>query len=160
MYDITNTALIGNCPAAATREHSGTSGIINDSASGSGQASSIYFANQSTTTGPVHGLFDRQYDAANHRYGYSLATETTAGALLFATAQLTTALSDPTTGNRWCAATVNPAFPFATTFLGDYSNIAAMPSGGIVAYWTDLRETACFAGRCGQGQDAFFAAAP
>src|SRR3989441_8461153 len=106
------------------------------------------------------GLFDRQYDAANHRYGYSLATETTAGALLFATAQLTTALSDPTTGNRWFAATLNPAFPFATTFLGDYSNIAAMPSGGIVAYWTDLRETACFAGRCGQGQDAFFAAAP
>src|SRR3989475_4188716 len=104
------------------------------------------------------GLFDRQYDAANHRYGYSLATETTAGALLFATAQLTTALSDPTTGNRWFAATLNPAFPFATTFLGDYSNIAAMPSGGIVAYCTDLRETACFAGRCGQGQDAFFAA--
>src|SRR2546421_6408183 len=84
----------------------------------------------------------------------------TLGTLLFATAQLTTALSDPTTGNRWFAATVNPAFPFATTFLGDYSNIAAVPSGGIVAYWTDLRETACFAGRCGQGQDAFFAAAP
>ena len=55
MYDITNTALIGNCPAAATREHSGTSGIINDSASGSGQASSIYFASQSTTTGPRAG---------------------------------------------------------------------------------------------------------
>ena len=106
------------------------------------------------------GLFDRRYDAANHRYGYSLATETPAGALTFATTQLTTALSDPTTGNRWFAATVNPAFPFATTFLGDYSNIAAVPSGGIVAYWTDLRETACFAGRCRQGQEAFFAAAP
>jgi hypothetical protein len=100
------------------------------------------------------GLFDRQYDAANHQYGYSLSTETTAGTLVFATTQLTTALSDPTTGNRWFAATVNPAFPFATTFLGDYSNIAALPSGGIVAYWTNLRETACFAGRCGQGQDA------
>ena len=106
------------------------------------------------------GLFDRRYDAANHRYGYSLATETPAGALTFATTQLTTALSDPTTGNRWFAAMVNPAFPFATRFLGDYSNIAAVPSGGIVAYWTDLRETACFAGRCRQGQDAFFAAAP
>jgi len=106
------------------------------------------------------GVFDRQYDAANNRYGYSLATETTPGALTFATTQLTTALSDPTTGNRWFAATVNATFPFATTFLGDYSNIAARPSGGIVAYWTDLRETACFAGRCRQGQDAFFAAAP
>ena len=106
------------------------------------------------------GLFDRRYDAANHRYGYSLATETPAGALTFATTQLTTALSDPTTGNRWFAAMVNPAFPFATRFLGDYSNIAAVPSGGIVAYWTDLRETACFAGRCRQGQEAFFAAAP
>ena len=106
------------------------------------------------------GLFDRQYDAANNRYGYSLATETTPGALTFATTQLTTALSDPTTGNRWFAATANATFPFATTFLGDYSTIAARPSGGIVAYWTDLRETACFAGRCRQGQDAFFAAAP
>jgi len=28
-------------------------------------------------------------------------------------------LSDPTTGNRWFAASVNPAFPFATTFLGE-----------------------------------------
>jgi hypothetical protein len=106
------------------------------------------------------GLFDRQYDAANHRYGYSLATETTGGTLAFATVQLTTALSDPTTDNLWFAATVDPAFPFATTFLGDYSNIAAVPSGGIVAYWTDLRETACFGGQCRHGQDAFFAAAP
>jgi hypothetical protein len=106
------------------------------------------------------GLFDRRYDAANNRYGYSLSTETGPGSLTFATTQLTTALSDPTKGNRWFAATVNAAFPFATTFLGDYSNIAAVPSGGIVAYWTDLRETACFAGRCGQGQDAFFATAP
>jgi len=52
MYDITNIALIGNSPTAATREHSGTSGIIIDNASGSGQASSIYFANQSTATDP------------------------------------------------------------------------------------------------------------
>jgi hypothetical protein len=72
--------------------------------------------------------------------------------------QITTALSDPTTGDRRFATTVNPAFPFATTFLGDYSNIAALPSG--VAYWTDMRETACFAGRCGHSEDGFFAAAP
>jgi len=48
----------------------------------------------------------------------------------------------------------------ATTFLGDYSNIATLPSGGVVAYWTDLRKEACFLGVCGHGQDAFFAAAP
>jgi hypothetical protein len=106
------------------------------------------------------GLFDRQYDALNHMYGYSLATETGVGTIGFVTSQLTTALSDPTTGNRWFAATLNPSFPFATTFIGDYSNIAAVPSGGIVAYWTDLRNQACFAGICRSGQDAFFAAAP
>ena len=106
------------------------------------------------------GFFDRQYDVLNRRYGYSLATETAHAALAFTTSQLSTALSDPTTGNRWFAATVNAAFPFATAFLGDYSNIAATPSGGVVAYWTDLRKQVCFGGRCGSGQDAFFAAAP
>jgi hypothetical protein len=106
------------------------------------------------------GLFDRRYDAANHLYGYSLATEMAHGSLAFNLSQLTTALSDPTAGDRWFAATVNPSFPFATAFLGDYSNIAALPSGGVVAYWTDMRLTACFAGRCGHSEDAFFAAAP
>ena len=52
---------------------------------------------------------------------------------------------------------VNPAFPHATQFLGDYSNIAADPRGGVVAYWTDLRNTVTFAGRTGFGEDAFFA---
>jgi hypothetical protein len=106
------------------------------------------------------GLFDRQYDALNHQYGYSLATETGAGTLTFTTTQLTTELSEPTKDNRWFAATLNPAFPFATAFIGDFSNIAAKPSGGIVAYWTDLRLQACFGVRCGHGQDAFFATAP
>lgn len=106
------------------------------------------------------GLFDRQYDASNQMYGYSLATETGAGTLAFTTTQLTTVLSEPSKNNRWFAASPNPAFPFATTFIGDYSNIAAKPSGGIVAYWTDLRLQACFGTRCGHGQDAFFASAP
>jgi hypothetical protein len=106
------------------------------------------------------GTFDRQYDAANHRYDYSLATETGSGNLAFTTSKLSTVSSDPTRGDRWFAATVNPSFPFATSFIGDYSNIAALPSGGVVAYWTDLRETACFLGRCGHGEDGFFAAAP
>jgi hypothetical protein len=106
------------------------------------------------------GLFDRQYDSLNQLYGYSLATETGPGTLTFTTTELTTVRSDPTKNNRWFATTVNPAFPFATTFLGDYSSIAAKRSGGIVAYWTDLRLQACFGTRCGHGQDAFFAAAP
>ena len=106
------------------------------------------------------GTFDRQYDAANHKYDYSLATESGSGTLSFSTSKVSTVASDPTTGNRWFAATLNPAFPFGTSFLGDYSNIAATSSGGVVAYWTDLREQACFGGRCGSGEDAFFAAVP
>ena len=42
-------------------------------------------------------------------------------------AGLTATQSDPTTGDRWFAATLNATFPFATSFLGDYSNIAIMP---------------------------------
>jgi hypothetical protein len=108
------------------------------------------------------GTFDRQYDAANHLYGYSVATESAPGSLVFATAQVTTALSDPTRDNRWFAVTLDPAFPRATAFLGDYSNIAVVPgtAGGVVAYWTDLRVQACFAGLCAHGQDAFFGRTP
>jgi hypothetical protein len=104
------------------------------------------------------GTFDRSYDPANHMYGYTLATETAPGT--FGYSQVTTQLSQPTMDDRWFAATVNPAFPYATQFLGDYSNIAATPSGGVVAYWTDMRNQACFAGRCGHGEDAYFASMP
>jgi len=55
---------------------------------------------------------------------------------------------------------VNPAFPNATAFLGDYSNIAATADGGVVAYWTDMREDDCFAGACRHGEDAYFARVP
>jgi len=103
------------------------------------------------------GTFDRSYDAANHRYGYTLDTETAAGALSFSAKQVTTTLSDPTKNDRWFADTVNAAYPNATTFLGDYSNIAVSPAGGVVAYWTDLRNDATFAGRTGHGEDAYFA---
>jgi hypothetical protein len=103
------------------------------------------------------GTFDRSVDAANHKYAYSLATETAPGALTFTTTQVTTVLSDPTTGDRWFAASPNTAFPFATTFLGDYSNIAATPGGGVVAYWTDLRNDVTFGSRTGKGEDAYFA---
>jgi len=103
------------------------------------------------------GTFDRSVDPANHLYGYSLATERASGALTFTTAVISTATSDPTTGDRWFARTVNTAFPFATAFLGDYGNIAAAADGGVVAYWTDMRNDATFAGRTGHGEDAFFA---
>jgi len=106
------------------------------------------------------GLFDRSGDAANHTYSYSLATETAKGALTFGTAALSTVRSDPTKNNRWFAATLDTGFPFATSFLGDYSNIAATASGGIVAFWTDLRNDACFGSRCGHGEDGYFASAP
>ena len=106
------------------------------------------------------GFFDRSYDSANHQYGYTLATETSPG--VFSTSQVTTALSDPTTNDRWFARTVNTAFPNATSFLGDYSNIAAVPgtSNGIVAYWTDMRQENCWPNGPGctkHGEDAFFA---
>ncbi|MFL5757057.1 MAG: sialidase family protein, partial [Chloroflexota bacterium] len=62
------------------------------------------------------GFFDRHYDSANHRYGYTLATESSAGSLTFSYRQLTTGLSGPTRDNRWFAATVKSTFPNATTF--------------------------------------------
>jgi hypothetical protein len=103
------------------------------------------------------GYFDRSYDAANHRYGYTLATEQSPGSLTFTTAQLTDALSDPTSGDRWFSGTtVNASFPHPTSFLGDYSGIAAVPGGGVVALWTDLRNSVCFTTRCGHGEAAYF----
>jgi hypothetical protein len=103
------------------------------------------------------GTFDRSGDPANHLYDYSLLTQT--GPASFSPPSVvSTVQSDPTMGDRWFAATLNQAFPFATTFLGDYSNIAVVPgTTHVVAYWTDMREQACFAGRCGHGEDAYFA---
>jgi len=104
------------------------------------------------------GYFDRSYDPANHEYGYTRATETAPGSLIFSSQQVTTELSDPTTGDRWFAVSVDPDFPFATRFVGDYSGIATTPDS-VVAYWTDMRETACL-GRCGAGENTYFAALP
>ena len=97
------------------------------------------------------GTFDRSGDAANHKYDYSVLTGPG-----FARTVVTTVQSDPTTNDRWFARNVNTAFPFATAFLGDYSNIAATADGGVVAYWTDMRNQACFAGSCRSGEDAYF----
>jgi hypothetical protein len=104
------------------------------------------------------GTFDRSADSANHTYNYSLATENAPGTLAFTTVPITTMQSDPTKNNRWFGRNVNPAFPFATAFMGDYSGIAIMPDGsGVVALWTDLRNDVKFAGRTGHDQDAYFA---
>jgi BNR repeat-like domain len=98
------------------------------------------------------GFFDRSYDPANHQYGYTVAT------FGGASVQATDVLSDPTTGDRWFAATLDPDFPFATSFIGDYSNIAVVPgTTTVLAYWTDLRNDVTFAGRTGHGEDAYFA---
>jgi hypothetical protein len=100
------------------------------------------------------GTFDRSYDPANHMYGYTLLTQAGAG---FSGEQVTTELSDPTMNDRWFARTVNEDYPFATAFLGDYSNIAATSDGGVVAYWTDMRDDVTFAGRTGHDENAYFA---
>jgi hypothetical protein len=103
------------------------------------------------------GTFDRSGDTANHLYDYSLLTQT--GPSSYSRSVVSTVQSDPTTGDRWFARTVNAAFPRATAFMGDYSNIAVVPgTTHVVAYWTDMREQACFpAGVCGHGEDAYFA---
>lgn len=106
------------------------------------------------------GYFDRSYDAANHKYGYTLASETLAGSLQFAFTRISTKLSDPTQGDRWFSSrTANSSFPHPSTFLGDYSGITARPGGGVVLLWTDMRLSVCFGTRCGFGEDAFFASA-
>ncbi len=54
---------------------------------------------------------------------------------------MTTALSDPTQNDAYgFTVTVNPSFPHATTFLGDYSGIAVVPATNqVAALWTDMR---------------------
>jgi hypothetical protein len=104
------------------------------------------------------GTFDRTYDPANHEYGYSVLTGMPGS---FTSTAASTVLSDPTTGDRWFGRNLDPDFPFATAFLGDYSNIAVVPgTTTVLAYWTDMRNQASFAGRTGHGEDAYFASLP
>jgi hypothetical protein len=105
------------------------------------------------------GYFDRSVDLNNHKYAYTLATENVAGSLNFTSGTVSTVNSDPTTGDRWFARTVNANFPHATAFLGDYSNIAVMPDGSVVAYWTDMRNNVTFRGITRKGEDAYFGTA-
>jgi hypothetical protein len=103
------------------------------------------------------GTFDRSGDTANHRYNYTLLTQTGPGT--FSPSTVSTESSDPTMNDRWFSGTtLNPAFPHPSSFIGDYSNINVVPgTTHTVAYWTDMREQACFAGACGSGEDAYFA---
>ena len=87
------------------------------------------------------GTFDRSGDSANHKYDYSLLTQT--GATTFARSVVSTTSSDPTTGDRWFARTVNAGFPFATSFLGDYSNIAVVPGTTTVVSYGRTCATTC-----------------
>src|SRR5262249_47399284 len=108
-------------------------------------------------SGRLHiGYYDRSYDAANHKYGYTLASETAPGSLSFTTQQVTTALSDPTQGDAFFAGTANSSFPHATTFMGDYTGIAVTPTGQVAAVWTDMRLPA-LGGFPGSGEEVFFA---
>ena len=105
------------------------------------------------------GYFDRSYDPANHRYGYTLSSERDRGSLRFDSRQVTTTLSNPTRDNFWSSDTVDPSFPNTSFFVGDYSAVAAR-GDGVVAFWTDLRRRVCFGppiNFCGHGQDVFFA---
>ncbi len=111
-------------------------------------------------SGKLHiGYFDRSYDSANHKFGYTLASETTPGSLNFTFTQVTTTLSDPTQGDRWFSGTtVNSNFPHPSSFIGDYSGIN-VGANGVVLLWTDMRLSVCFTVRCGSGEDTFFALA-
>ncbi len=102
------------------------------------------------------GFHDRSYDPANHQYGYTLASETGRGSLQFRRQQVSTALSDPTRDNRWSVTTVNPAFPNASRFVGDYSGITTFGTT-VVAAWTDQRLESCSFGTCGHGANTFVA---
>lgn len=106
------------------------------------------------------GFFDRSYDPANRKYGYTLASENTPGSLTFSLRQVTTALSDPTHDDHFQAEkTYSPAFAHPTRTIGDHGALVATPTG-VAALWTDLRDQVCFGGRCGAGQGSYFAALP
>jgi len=105
------------------------------------------------------GFLDRAYDPANHKYGYTLATEKAPGALHFTFQRVSTALSDPTRNNLSSRGTINPAFPFPAVSIGDYTGLAVAPHA-VLGYWTDLRNDACVGDRCGNRQDSYFASVP
>ena len=112
----------------------------------------------STASGTLRiGTFDRSTDPANQKYDYSLLTADRPEHLRH---DRPSRPSSPIRrkGDRWFAGTVDPDFPLATAFLGDYSGIGIVPgTTHVVALWTDMREDATFAGATRKGEDAYFA---
>ena len=92
---------------------------------------------------------DRSYDPANNAYAYSLSIQTATG---WSTQNVSGALSDPTKNNRWfTGGQIFPNFPYPTTFIGDYTEIAV--SGTTVrSFWTDLRNDTTIFGRTGHDE--------
>jgi hypothetical protein len=99
-------------------------------------------------------IMDRSYDRKNHMYGITLSTESSDGSFSFSSQQVTTALSDPTSGDRWFSGS-SPNH--ATTFLGDYNAVAYDPSATAHPLWTDMRNSVCFTVRCGHDEQLWTA---
>jgi hypothetical protein len=90
---------------------------------------------------------DRSYDAANSKYGITLAR----GVSIFTAARVDTGLSDPNHA-RWFA--VNGQ----TTFLGDYNGLAVGSNGVAHPFWTDMRRVVTVNHGTGTTEDAVTAA--
>ena len=97
----------------------------------------------------VVGMMDRSADPANDAYTYTLSL-LKAGS--WTTQNVSGAASDPTKNNRWfTGGLVFPGFPYPSSFIGDYTTIAA--SGTTVhPLWTDLRNPTTFGIRTGADQ--------
>jgi hypothetical protein len=97
----------------------------------------------------VVGMMDRSFDPANDAYAYSLSRWTGSG---WSTANVSGPLSDPTMDNRWFTGGYQPpGFPYPTSFIGDYTTVAA---SGMMArpLWTDLRNDTTFGSRTGHDE--------
>ncbi|TMK69710.1 MAG: exo-alpha-sialidase [Actinobacteria bacterium] len=89
--------------------------------------------------------FDRSYDAANSKYGVTLAK-------LGGSAQrVDTGLSDPNNA-RWFSVSGE------TAFLGDYNGLAIGSDGVAHPFWTDMRRVVTVNHATGTTEDAFTAA--
>jgi hypothetical protein len=104
------------------------------------------------------GFFDRSYDPANHAYATPSRRRHIMGRSR-SPRRRRRRCSRMEPRNAWFATTVDPDFPRATRFIGDYSGIAAVGSDVVVS-WTDLRDQACLFGGCAAGQGQYVALMP
>jgi hypothetical protein len=94
---------------------------------------------------------DRSYDAANSKYGITLA-RLASGTRSFTSTRIDTGLSDPNNA-RWFATSSGQ-----TTFLGDYTGLTIGSDGVAHPLWTDMRRTVTVNHAAGATEDAFSAA--